>query len=199
MAKSHRTRSMIFSEFKSILTAIMFELKYQTWKQKNLRAGRKTESLKNRPLCKITTKHIVLLFGLRLHFCCKGLSQSKNHIWNQVRNGCTLFRTEKTWRNVFRSHTQSERWFAPRPQPTVKKTWGRPKKFIWKQLNVCRARPRTEVQCWKKFLSQISIQKFFRSSELDWTNEFKVLAFSKMTFGNKKLFGKQRWRTSSWK
>ena len=74
--------------------------------------GKLNHYLKNRPLCKITNKHIVLLFRLRLHFSCKGLSESKNHIWNQLRNGCRLFRTERTWRNVFPSHTQSERWFC---------------------------------------------------------------------------------------
>ena len=81
--------------------------------KKNLRAGPKTESLpeKSSSIQNYIQTHS-LLFRLRLHFCCKGLSESKDHIWNQLRNGCTLFRREKTWRNVFRSHTQSERWFC---------------------------------------------------------------------------------------
>ena len=106
--------------------------------------GKLNHYLKNRPLCKITTKHIVLLFRLRLHFCCKGLSESKNHIWNQVRNGCRLFRTEKTWRNVFRSHTQSERWFCTAISTNSKwTTKRRPINFIKKQLKVWRALLRT--------------------------------------------------------
>ena len=153
---------MIFSEFKSILTAMMFELKYQMWKQKTFEQGRKlNHSLKNRPLGKMTSKHIVCFPAFDFTPAVKVWASPKTTFETNYAMVAHCFERKKLGETSFVRILKAKDGFAPRPQSTVNKQLKGDPKNLFRQLKVWRALLRTKVQCWKNLLSRISIHMFF--------------------------------------
>ena len=166
-AKAHRTRYVIFAEFN-----LLFDCKYVWARLPNLKTSKRSINAengiafrKNSSSCKITSKKIALFFHLRLDICRKS---PKPHSKPSQRYLQTALNEKNLQQLSFVRKFKVKVGSAPRTQLTIiKQLKGDLKVLFANSLKYVGQSREQKYSVWNILFWQISIERYFYSSELD--------------------------------